>query len=180
MSENKYISATYKLHVGNRLIEEATLAQPFSIVTGLGYALDRFEEELLKLNRGETFSFVISANEAYGERDESKVLTLEKKLFCDDNGKFDYENITPGNTIMLNDAEGNQYYATVTEVTSGTVTVDLNHPLAGKNLDFSGIVIETHDATPDEISRILQSMTGGCGGCSGGGCDGCGGGSCDY
>ena len=176
MSQNKYISAAYKLYAGKHVIEEATTAQPFSIVTGVGYALDRFEEELLKLNEGDSFSFEIPAAEAYGERDEQKVRSLAKELFLDDRGKFDYENIIPGNVIMLNDAEGNRYYATVGEVTSDTVTVDLNHPLAGMDLKFVGTILKMHDATMEEMSKVLQAMSGGCGGCSGGGCDGCGGG----
>lgn len=64
----------------------------------------------------------------------------------------------------------------------------MNHPLAGKQLSFKGEVVETHEATVEEMAKWASMMSGegGCSGC-GGNCDGncgdggcnCGDGSCD-
>lgn len=97
-------------------------------------------------------------------------------MFCDADGKFDEENIFPGNIIMLSDAEGNQFYANVGEITDDKVVVDLNHPHAGKDLIFEGTVIESREATNKEIQDLVNMMSGGCG-CS---CDSCGGGCGDH
>ena len=91
---------------------------------------------------------------------------------CDADGKFDSDNIFPGNIIMLSDAEGNQFYANVGEITEDKVVVDLNHPHAGKDLTFEGKVIEMREATNKEIQELVNMMSGGCGGS----CEGCGGG----
>lgn len=171
-----YVAATYKLYAGGETIEEATASRPFCLITGLGYTLDKFEEEILKYNEGENFCFTISQDDAYGARDEKNVRTFPRSAFNNAQGKFDEQTIFEGNVIILNDGEGRQYYANVTRVTRETVTVDLNHPLAGCDLTFEGKVMEMREATNEEISRLLTSMSGGCGGGCGGCSGGCGGG----
>lgn len=175
--ENKYITVAYKLYAiadgKKELLEEAPAAHPFQFISGIGYTLDRFEKEITALSKGDSFNFTIPCNEAYGERDEDNVRQVNKAMFCDADGKFDSDNIFPGNIIMLNDAEGHHFYANVGEITDEKVTLDLNHPHAGKDLIFEGSVIEMRPATNQEIQEIVNQMSGGC---CGGSCDGCGGG----
>lgn len=182
--ENQYITVAYRLYADNNgvkeLIEEAPEAHPFQFISGLGYTLDRFEQEILALKKGDAFTFTIPCAEAYGERDEDNVRSLPKSMFCDADGKFDAENIYPGNVIMLNDAEGNRLFANVGEISADKVVIDLNHPHAGKDLIFEGKVTEMRLATNAEIQEMVTAMSnegcGGCGGNCGGGCEGgCGG-----
>ncbi len=174
--ENKYITVAYKLYAiadgKKEMLEEAPAEHPFQFITGIGYTLDRFEKEITTLNTGDNFNFTIPCAEAYGERNEDNVRQVAKSMFCDADGKFDSDNIFPGNIIMLSDAEGNQFYANVGEITEDKVVVDLNHPHAGKDLTFEGKVIEMREATNKEIQELVNMMSGGCGG----GCEGCGGG----
>lgn len=175
--ENKYITVSYKLYTMENgvkeLVEEAPAEHPFQFISGIGFALDTFESEILKCAKGDNFNFTIPCKDAYGERDEDNVRKVSKKIFCDPSGKFDEENIFEGNVIMLNDGEGNQFYANVGEITEDEVVLDLNHPHAGKDLNFEGQVIEMREPTPAEIQDTLNFMSGnGCGG----GCEGCGGG----
>lgn len=177
--EKKYVTVAYKLYAildgKKELLEEAPATHPFQFISGVGYTLDRFENEILPLKEGDSFSFTIPCAEAYGKRDEDNVRTVSKSMFCDADGEFDSENIFEGNIIMLNDQEGNQFYANVGEITDEQVTLDLNHPHAGKDLIFEGEVITMRDATPEEIEGTLNMMSGNAGGC-GSGCSGCGGG----
>ena len=174
--ENKYITVAYKLYTltdgKKELLEEAPADHPFQFISGIGYTLDRFEKEITALEKGSNFSFTIPCKEAYGERDEDNVRQVPKSMFNGADGKFDSENIFPGNIIMLNDAEGNHFYANVGEITEDKVVLDLNHPHAGKDLTFEGTIIEMRPATNKEIESLLNMMSGdGCGG----GCEGCGG-----
>ena len=79
------------------------------------------------------------------------------------------------------DSEGNHFPATVVKVTEANVIVDVNHPLAGKTLQFVGKVLENREPTLAEIEQTAKILSGehecgGCGGCgSDSGCGGCGG-----
>ena len=179
---NKYITVAYKLYVmqdGQKtLVEEATAEHPFQFISGLGTTLERFESEVAALNKGDKFDFVIPSAEAYGEYMPEGVRTVSKEMFTID-GVFDAERIFEGAVIPLQDNEGHHFYATVGEVTADTVTVDLNHPHAGKDLTFVGEVTESRPATNEEIQETLNMMSGegcgcGCGDCGDGCGDGCG------
>lgn len=180
--ENKYITVSYRLYAvidgKKELLEEAPAEHPFQFISGIGYTLERFEKEITPLAIDSDFNFTIPCAEAYGERDEDSVRKVSKKLFCDENGKFDEDNVFEGNIIMLNDNEGNQFYANVGEITDTEVVLDLNHPHAGKDLIFEGKVIESREATAKEMQEALNMMSGSCGcGCGSGEC-GCGDGDC--
>ena len=177
--ENQYITVAYRLYAitngEKELIEEAPIEHPFQFISGIGYTLDRVEKEITPLNKGDKFNFTIPCAEAYGERNEDNVRQVSKSIFCDPDGNFDSENIYPGNIIMLNDNEGNQFYANVGEVTNDKVVIDLNHPHAGKDLIFEGTITEMRPATNKEIEGMLNLMSGegcscGCGNC-GEGCN---------
>ena len=176
--ENKYITVAYKLYAmvdGNKeLLEETQPEHPFQFISGIGFTLEKFEKEITALAKGDNFNFTIPCAEAYGERDEENVRQVSKSIFFDEKGNFDSENVYEGAIVMLNDQEGNQFYANIGEITEDKVVVDLNHPHAGKDLIFEGSIIEMREATNQEIQEMVSMMSGECGcGCGDEGC-GCG------
>ena len=178
--KNRYISATYQLYSvadGNKeLVEQTSQASPFQFITGFGIALDAFETNLLGLESGTEFDFTLQPAEGFGEYAPEGVFKMEREAFCID-GKFDFEHIYPKAVITLVNDEQQYQMATVIEVANDGVTLDTNHPYAGKVLNFTGKVIENREATEEEIQSLIKQLTGGCGGCGGGckngeGCDG--------
>lgn len=173
-AENKYITVAYKLYTmedgEKELFEEAKADHPFQFISGLGTTLEDFESQIIDLAKGDTFEFTIPAENAYGEYDEAHVLELPKQVFEID-GAFDNERVKEGNIVPLMTSDGQQLNASVVEIKSDVVVVDLNHPLAGAALVFEGAVIENRPATNEEIQELVKKMSGqGCG-C---GCDSCG------
>lgn len=175
--KNKLIAAQYQLFTisdnGERkLVEETTKEQPFVFITGFDAALDALEERLENLKLGEKFDFELEKEKAFGEYEPSRVIELNKEMFIVD-GQFDSKNIFKGAQIPLKNEDGNFFIGTVLEIGDAAVKVDLNHPLAGKKLNFKGYIIENREATKDEIKTMLSHMNGGgcggdCGGCEGG------------
>lgn len=185
---NKFISVSYKLYSregeNTNFEEEATEEQPFSFITGFGYSLEDFENQMLPLAKGDTFNFDLTPEQGYGAYIDELVQEISKDIFCID-GKFDDKNIYLGAIVPLQNAEGQRFFGHVLDITDTMVKMDLNHPLAGKTLTFEGKVLESREATPEEITALLSQMSGhgscsgGCGGCSGGSCGGnCGDGGC--
>lgn len=180
MAENKYITVAYKLYAPmegdpHELIEEATKEVPFQFISALGMTLDAFENQIASLEVGASFDITIPSEEAYGPFVPEAVQKVPASIFMID-GKINSKYIYEGAVVPLQNADGERFNGTITEITKDEVTVDLNHPLAGKDLNFVGEVIECREATNQEIQDALNMMTG-AGGC--GGCGGCGGGSCD-
>ncbi len=174
---NKYIAVAYKLYTvdnGNsKLVEEAPEERPFQFISGYGIALDAFEKKIAGLAEGDEFDFTLEKENAYGNYEQEHVLNLDREIFCI-NGHFDRDNIYKGAVIPLQNEDGNRFYGKVLEVGDKTVRVDLNHPLAGKTLNFKGKVMESRDATTDEIQGLINRMSGeGCC-CGDHGDEGCG------
>lgn len=174
--ENKYMAIAYKLYVtdeeGKDLVEEATLDRPFQFVTGLGITFNEFELQVKDLNKGDSFDFTVSPEDAYGEYDEEYVIELPKNIFEVD-GKFDDERVVPGNVLPLLDSTGNQLNGVVIEIKEEVVVMDMNHPLAGEELNFVGTILEARPASIKEMEEMAESLSGGCG-CSGEDCGSCG------
>ncbi len=181
--ENLYIATSYQLFAvedGKKELKEATQeGRPFVFISGMGFALPKFEAEISKFKAGEEYTIEMTPEEAYGERNENMVDELDKSMFCVDGGKFDEEMFHVGAVIPLQNSEGAMFYGTITKITDKKVVMDINHPLAGKHLLFEGKVLDNHVATKDELTEFVNAMNNescGCGSCSGecGGDCGCG------
>ena len=174
--ENKYITLAYKLYTiengEKEFTEEAPAEHPFQFISGLGLTLESFENQVKDLNKGDKFDFTIKAEEAYGEE---HVIDLPKNIF-EIEGKFDSERVVEGAVIPLMTSEGQRINGSVVEVKDDVVVMDMNHPLAGCDLNFVGEITENRPATNDELSEMARMMSGG--GCSGGCGGGCNCGDC--
>ena len=107
-----------------------------------------------------------------GDYELEHVLDLDKSIFCI-NGHFDHDNIFKDAIVPLQNEDGNRFYGKVLEVGDDKVKIDLNHPLAGKTLNFKGHIVEAREASNEEIQGLINRMSGeGCC-CGGHGEDGC-------
>lgn len=170
IENNKVVSLSYILKVDGEEIETVSKDKPMEFVFGTGYLLPKFEQNILQKQIGDSFDFVLKADEAYGNVDPEAVIDLSKEIFMVD-GAIDNNVLFVGNQIPMRDQDGNRLYGVVESIQNDTVTMNFNHPLAGCDLHFKGEVVGVRDVTPEDLA------SGGCGcGCSSGGCgdEGCG------
>ena len=166
--KNRFLSVVYELYTvadGKTTLEEQTgTERPFEFITGFGIALDAFEQKLMDVEKGTKFDFTLEPTEAFGEYIPEGKHKLSRDIFSI-NGHFDHDNIFEGAVITLMGEDDQRFMAKVLKIEEDGVTVDTNHPLAGKSLQFKGEVFENREATDEEIQHLIKHLTGGCSGC---------------
>ncbi len=173
LENNRFASLVYTLHEGSidgRVIETVEESAPLGFVFGEGRLLPAFEANLAGLEEGAAFDFSLSAADAYGEIREEMVISLPRSIF-EDEGVLRSEICYVGNNVPMMDSQGNRMNGVVVEIGDAFVKMDFNHPLAGTDLHFSGMVVGVREATPEEL---MVPSAGGCSSC-GSKSSGCGG-----
>ncbi|NPA81325.1 MAG: peptidylprolyl isomerase [Epsilonproteobacteria bacterium] len=164
-TENKVISIEYELREKGKdeVLDSNMGREPLSFVSGKNQLIPGLEKELVKLNAGDSATITVSPQEAYGEYDANALQAVPRSQF----GDID---LKEGMILYGQGEDGSTVQVTVKEFDDEKVIVDFNHPLAGKELEFKVNVLESREATPDEV---ISGQVGGhdhsCG-CGTGGC----------
>ena len=127
-----------------KLIEDIPEDKAVEIPFGAKQLLHEFEEKLNGLQKDDHFDITIKAENAYGKTDAYAIFDIPIDTFAVD-GKTDEKMLQVGNTIPMNDNDGNKHMGRITKVMPEAVTMNFNHPLAGKDLRFSGKVIDVKE-----------------------------------
>ncbi|HSH00724.1 MAG TPA: peptidylprolyl isomerase [candidate division Zixibacteria bacterium] len=132
---------TVRVHYTGKL-EDGTVfdssegREPLEVTVGAGMVIPGFEKGLTGMKSGDKKTITIGPNEAYGERREDLVATVERSQIP--------ETITPevGMTLQLKRADGSVLDVLVTDLSDESITLDANHQLAGETLVFDVEVVE--------------------------------------
>ncbi|EAI3012419.1 peptidylprolyl isomerase [Campylobacter coli] len=186
IEKNSVVSMFYELKDANtnEVLESNLYAQPISFILGKGQILEALEEEVMKLDCPSNADVVVKKEKGLGEYDENAVQVLPKEQFAGIDLKIGMELFGEGEN-------GETVRVTVKKISDNDVTIDYNHPYAGRDLLFSLNIVDARAASEDEILTgiIAGSHSCGCGsghghdhhhghGHGGGGCCGGGGGGC--
>lgn len=110
--------------------------EPLEFTVGEQMVIAGFDAAVVGMEVGGTKTVAIPPAEAYGERDEQMVAVIERSRVPDD------LDAKPGAILQITSPEGGDAQVVVTEVTDETITLDGNHPLAGKELIFELKLVE--------------------------------------
>ena len=171
--KNKVVAVSYQLEVEGKIADQSAPGNPLEYIHGSGMLLPKFEGAIEGKEPGESFDFVLSPEDGYGTYDPKYLVDLPKTAFAID-GQVREDLLVVGRTIPMLNQAGQVVQGTVSKVTDTTVTMDFNHPMAGKTLHFTGKVESVRGATDKELTEGLHGeylpQEEGCGGCGGGGC----------
>jgi FKBP-type peptidyl-prolyl cis-trans isomerase SlyD len=149
-----YSLSTYEANPAEKtFVEKTTKETPLVFLFGTGGLLEEFEQNLAGKTVGDSFDFTISAENGYGLSSEENIIQLPKSVFAPEGEELDSEVVFEGNRIPMTDNEGNRYMAKVHAIDGDTITMDFNHELAGKNLHFTGTIVEVREATDEELAH---------------------------
>lgn len=155
ISKGTVVEIDYKLFVDDpeekELIEDTTEEGPLAFLFGAEPLLPRLEQALEGLEPGQEFSIAIPCDEAFGEEEEEAFITIPISDFVVD-GELDEEMLEEGAVIPFEDADKEIIYGTVVERRGEEVVVDMNHPLAGEDLIYEGVIRSVREATAAEMA----------------------------
>ncbi|MFX0023457.1 MAG: peptidylprolyl isomerase [Candidatus Hermodarchaeota archaeon] len=115
---------------------------PLKFEVGAGQIIPGFDNSVLGKSVGDKYDIRLVPSEAYGDYKEGMTQSISKDQFPAE------QEPEPGLMILLLGPQGQPVPATIKEVNDDIVTIDLNHPMAGKVLNFNIKIIET-DCEPD-------------------------------
>jgi FKBP-type peptidyl-prolyl cis-trans isomerase SlyD len=150
VAQNKVVLIHYTLKddAGN-VIDSSSGREPLAYIHGQEpkNLIAGLENALEGKGAGEKLSVTIAPAEGYGEYDAGKVQRVPKRQFGG------VKNLQPGMQFQARTSSGEVNVITVKSIQGDMVTIDGNHELAGKNLNFDVEITEVRDATEEELSH---------------------------
>jgi FKBP-type peptidyl-prolyl cis-trans isomerase SlyD len=154
-AENSVVGIEYTLTEagGSEVLDSNKGAAPLEFVMGKGQIIPGLEKGLVGMSEGDSADILVKAEEAYGLRDEEAVQKLPKE-------QFEGIELEKGMTLYGQGQQGETIQVTVLDFDDNEVTVDFNHPLAGKDLMFNVTVVSQRDATEQEAATGQVESSG--------------------
>jgi FKBP-type peptidyl-prolyl cis-trans isomerase SlyD len=143
IEKNRVVRFHYSVaEAGGTELETSAGREPLAYLAGHGGIIPGLESALDGKSAGDHVEVTIAPDQAYGERREGMTQRVPKKHFKD-------ARLKPGQTVVIDTRQGPRM-VTVQKVGMSVVDIDLNHPMAGKDLTFKVDIVEVREAS-DEV-----------------------------
>lgn len=130
IEDNQVVGMMYELKIDGNVIDSNIGGQALEFSFGTGQIIPGLESRIKDMNEGDSSEVVVPAAEGYGEYNEGAKQNVPKDQFAG----LDLE---VGMPLQGQGEDGQPFQVTVLEILDEEVVVDFNHPLAGKELNFS-------------------------------------------
>ncbi|RXJ90708.1 peptidylprolyl isomerase [Arcobacter sp. CECT 8983] len=131
IENNQVVAMMYELKVDGEVVDSNIGKDPLEFTYGTGQIIPGLESRIVELNEGDSKDITVPAAEAYGEYNEEAKQVLPKEQFGD-------LELQVGMPLQGQGENGQPIQVIVSDIKEdGSVEVDFNHPLAGKELNFS-------------------------------------------
>ncbi len=139
---------------------------PLEFISGKGQIIPGLESKLVEMEENDKADVLVEPKDGYGEYNEEAIQTLPKEQFAG-------IELQEGMSLYGTGENGETVQVVVKSFTDNDVTIDYNHPMAGKSLMFSVAVTSLRAATEEEMQTgVVGGMAAMSGGCCGGGSQG--------
>ncbi len=162
---NKVIGIEYNLKdakTGDQL--DTNLGQaPLEFITGKGQIIPGLEAKVETMSANESADVLVEPKDGYGEYNEEAIQVLPTEQFAG-------IELAEGMSLYGTGEQGETVQVLVKSFDDKEVTIDYNHPMAGKSLMFSVTILSLRDASEEEIQTgVVGGMAAMSSGCCGGG-----------
>ena len=141
------VTLSYTLKVDNKVVDSSDEGDDLQFIQGAGEILPALEEQLYGLMVGDAKQVTLQPVDGYGEVDPEAFAEIPKDEFPAEIP------LKAGSELELKDEDNEVHYARIDSVSKENVTLNFNHPLAGKELDFAMRVVALRLATAEELDH---------------------------
>ena len=159
ISNNMVVALEYELRDNstNEMLDSNIGEPALEFITGKNHIIVGLESEIVKLNSGDSATIVVAPKDGYGEYNEDALEVVPKEQFSG----IDLEEGMP---LYAQAHDGSTIQVIVKKLEGDEVTIDYNHPLAGKELAFDVKILTIREATDEEIATgVVGGMGNSCG-----------------
>ncbi len=133
---------TVKVHYTGKLddgtvFDSSIDRDPLQFTLGEGQMIPGFEQAVVGMNLNESKTVTIPMDQAYGPHREEMVTVIERNQIPEN-----MQQLEVGQQLQIRQDDGQTFSVLVTDVAESSVTLDANHPLAGKDLTFDLQLVE--------------------------------------
>jgi FKBP-type peptidyl-prolyl cis-trans isomerase SlyD len=147
IGKNSVVAINYTLtNDAGEVMDSSEGGDPLTYLHGAHNLIPGLEKQLEGKTAGASFKATIAPADGYGESDPAMIQTLPREMFRG------VDNIEVGMGFTAQGPQGQQQIV-VTAINGDEVTVDGNHPMAGKTLHFAVQVVSVREATAEEIDH---------------------------
>ena len=146
VAPNSVVSLEYTLHLGDGEVIDSSEGKVLTYLHGKGQIIPGLEQRLEGMEPGESRKVTIAPADGYGERDPESIQEVPRSAFGD-------RPMQEGDEFTAVDDQQHEIPVRIEKVGDDTVTVDFNHPLAGKTLHIEVTVRDVREATPEEAAH---------------------------
>lgn len=146
IEKNKVVLMHYRLkNDSGEQLDSSFGNEPMGFIYGNGMIISGLEHILVEKSKGDKFTTIIPPEDGYGLKNDDLIQDVSLSQF------ENKDDVKVGLQFEVNGT--NPALATVVEINGDTVTLDLNHPLAGVELYFDIEIVDVRDATPEELDH---------------------------
>ncbi len=147
VDDGHVVSMHYSLRVDGSLVDSSSGGEPLQFIQGMGHSIPGLEHELYDMQIGERKTVTVPAKEGYGEWDTAAFMDVPRDAFPTD------VPLESGTELELQDKAGHPVYARIEGIDDANIRLNLNHPLAGKDLKFDVTIADLRPATKEEVAH---------------------------
>lgn len=148
IKQNSVVTMHYELKdAQGEVLDSSEGQEPLTYLHGAGNIIVGLEEQLLGKAVGDKVEAVVSPEKGYGQPVDALIQVVPKEAFG-----AEVDNVAVGMRFQAETEQG-PVPVVVTAMDDANVTVDGNHPLAGKELHFNVTISEVRDASAEEIEH---------------------------
>jgi FKBP-type peptidyl-prolyl cis-trans isomerase SlyD len=147
ITDGMVVNLNYVLTVDGSVVAQTEGDDPMEYLHGADEILPGLEAALEGKQVGDKFSITLAPQDAYGEYDDEDVEEIDRADIPN------ADELEIGMVVEVEDEDGYDYMAQVSEIGDKVVTLDFNPPLAGKTLTYDVEILSIREATEEEIAH---------------------------